>query len=99
MDPRAVLLRIDDLLLVGCRLSGPEIEHRGSSNIISDGIVFGAVQVPAGGQPIIMLADRQTTGGYTKIATVISADFRLLGQLRSQDKVRFECTTIQEAQV
>jgi biotin-dependent carboxylase-like uncharacterized protein len=83
---------------MGCRLLGGYIEHRGSCDIISDGIAFGAVQVPASGQPIIMLADRQTTGGYTKIAAVISADFRLLGQLKMSDRIRFEQTTIQEAQ-
>ena len=83
---------------MGYRLDGPPIQHRTSANIISDGMVFGAIQVPDSGNPIIMLADRQTIGGYTKIAAVISADFRLLGQLKTGDRVRFESVSIQEAQ-
>lgn len=83
---------------MGCRMEGPEIEHNGSADILSDGIAFGAVQVPDSGQPIVMLADRQTTGGYTKIANVISADFRILGQLKSGDRVRFEKVSLSAAQ-
>ena len=75
---------------MGCRLDG--------ELIISDGIAFGAVQVPSAGKPIIMLADRQTTGGYAKIANVISADFRILAQLKAGDKVRFEKVSIAAAQ-
>lgn len=83
---------------MGCRLDGPVIEHKNGGDIISDGIAFGAVQVPSAGKPIIMLADRQTTGGYTKIANVITADFRLLAQMKAGDKVRFEKTSIAAAQ-
>lgn len=83
---------------MGCRLEGAAIAHRVSADIISDGISFGAIQVPSAGQPIIMLADRQTTGGYTKIAAVITADFRILGQLKAGDKVQFERVSIQHAQ-
>ena len=83
---------------MGCRMDGPVIEHVTDGNIISDGIAFGAIQVPTEGKPIIMMADRQTTGGYTKIANVISADFRLLGQLKAGDKVKFEKVSIQAAQ-
>ena len=83
---------------MGCRLDGPAIQHAESSDIISDGIAFGAIQVPASGKPIVMLSDRQTTGGYTKIAAVISADFRLLAQLKAGDQVRFRRVSIQEAQ-
>ena len=83
---------------MGCRLEGAVIEHVQSGDIISDGIAFGAIQVPSSGQPIIMLADRQTTGGYTKIANVITADFRILGQLKGGDKVRFEKVSIAHAQ-
>jgi len=83
---------------MGCRLEGPPVEHRGSADIISDGIAFGAIQIPSSGQPIIMLADRQTTGGYTKIAHVISADFRILGQLKAGDRARFRRVSIGEAQ-
>lgn len=83
---------------MGCRLEGEVIQHKQDGNIISDGIAFGAIQVPSEGKPIIMLADRQTTGGYAKIGTVITADFRLLGQLKVGDKVKFEKVTIEEAQ-
>ena len=83
---------------MGCRLDGVLIEHVKSGDIISDGIAFGAVQVPSAGKPIIMLADRQTTGGYAKIANVISADFRILAQLKAGDKVRFEKVSIAAAQ-
>ena len=83
---------------MGCRLEGPLIAHKDTGDIISDGIAFGAIQVPSSGKPIIMAADRQTTGGYTKIATVISADFRILAQLKAGDHVRFERVGIEEAQ-
>lgn len=83
---------------MGCRLEGAVIEHKESGDIISDGIAFGAIQVPSAGKPIIMLADRQTTGGYTKIANVITADFRIIGQLKAGDKVRFEKVSIAHAQ-
>lgn len=83
---------------MGCRLEGAVIQHKESGDIISDGIAFGAIQVPSAGKPIIMLGDRQTTGGYTKIANVITADFRILGQLKAGDKVRFEKVSIQHAQ-
>lgn len=84
---------------MGCRLDGEIIEHKGGSgDIISDGIAFGAIQVPTAGKPIIMLSDRQTTGGYTKIANVISADFRILAQLKAGDRVRFAQVSIAAAQ-
>ena len=83
---------------MGCRLEGPVVEHKDSGDIISDGIAFGAIQIPSAGKPILMLADRQTTGGYTKIANVITADFRILGQLKAGDKVRFEKVSIAHAQ-
>lgn len=83
---------------MGCRFEGEVIEHVNGGDIISDGIAFGAIQVPSAGKPIIMMADRQTTGGYTKIGNVISADFRILGQLKAGDKVRFQQVTIKAAQ-
>ena len=83
---------------MGCRLDGELIEHVKSGDIISDGIALGAVQIPNHGRPIIMLADRQTTGGYAKIANVISADFRILAQLKAGDKVHFEKVSIAAAQ-
>ena len=67
---------------MGMRLEGPGLAHVDNADIPSDGIVTGSVQVPGNGQPIILLADHQTTGGYTKIATVISADLPKLARLR-----------------
>jgi biotin-dependent carboxylase-like uncharacterized protein len=83
---------------MGYRLSGPTIEHAKGFNIVSDGIVSGSVQVPGSGQPIIMMADRQTTGGYPKIATVISADLRVVAQRRPGDRIRFEVIGMADAQ-
>ena len=75
---------------MGYRLSGPKIAHAHGFNIISDGIVAGSVQVPGSGMPIVTLADRQTTGGYPKIASVASADLRVIAHRRPGDAVRFE---------
>ena len=83
---------------MGYRLAGPAIEHAAGYNIVSDGIVWGSVQVPGSGEPICMMADRQTTGGYPKIATVVSADLRVLAQRRPGDPVRFEAVGIEAAQ-
>ncbi|MDI3538703.1 MAG: hypothetical protein PWP58_1592 [Bacillota bacterium] len=82
---------------MGYRLDGPKIEHSGGADIISDGIPLGAVQVPGHGLPIVMLADRQTTGGYPKIATVVSADLYRIGQAKPGDKVRFVAVSREEA--
>lgn len=84
---------------MGMRLEGPRVPHKGDYNIVSDGVPHGAIQVPGDGQPIIMLADRQSTGGYPKIATVISADLPRLGQLRPGDALRFARVTIDEAEL
>ncbi|MBN1978743.1 MAG: KipI antagonist, partial [Anaerolineae bacterium] len=84
---------------MGCRLQGLQIAHKSETGIISDGIPLGAVQVPPDGQPIVMLADRQTTGGYPKIATVISADIPLLAQcVPGQNCARFKAVSVEEAQ-
>ncbi|SHJ71376.1 5-oxoprolinase subunit C family protein [Paramaledivibacter caminithermalis] len=83
---------------MGYRLNGPKIEHRNGADIISGGITLGAIQVPGHGEPIIMMADRQTTGGYTKIANVISVDIPYLAQLKAGDRVRFQQINIEEAQ-
>lgn len=77
---------------MGCKMSGEKIEYKDTVDIISDGIVFGSVQVPRSGNPIVMLADRQTTGGYAKIATVISADLPLLAQAKPGTEVHFQKT-------
>jgi len=75
---------------MGLRLEGPPIETPHSGQMITEGVPLGAVQVPAGGVPIILFIEQQTTGGYPKIANVISADLPSLGQLRPGDEVRFE---------
>jgi len=82
--------RIDtDSNRMGYRLSGPRLAHASGADIISDAAPLGVLQVPASGQPILLMADRQTTGGYAKIATVISADISLAGQLAPGDEIRF----------
>ena len=83
---------------MGCHLEGPSIEHRDGFNIISDGIVNGSIQVPGSGIPIILLADRQTTGGYPKIATIVSADLGRIGQARIGETIRFEAVSEEEAE-
>jgi allophanate hydrolase subunit 2 len=82
---------------MGYRLEGPKVEHRGDYNIVSDGIAPGSVQIPGNGQPILLLADRQSTGGYPKIATVISADVPRLAQFRPGQSVRFEAVSVAQA--
>ena len=83
---------------MGIRLEGAPIVPKTTSDIISDGTAFGAIQVPSGGQPIILMADRQTTGGYAKIATVITADLPRAAQMRPGCTVRFMSVTVDEAQ-
>lgn len=84
---------------MGCRLEGAVIELKEGENpnILSDGVVMGSIQVP-NGQPIVMMADRQTTGGYVKLGTVASCDLPLMAQKRPGDKVRFASVTVQQAQ-
>lgn len=82
---------------MGCRLEGPRLRHCGPSEITTDGMVLGAVQVPPDGQPIAMLADRATTGGYPKIGTIIGADIPRLAQLVPGDPLRFEAVDLDEA--
>ena len=83
---------------MGCRMEGDVIEHKNGGDIITDGISFGAVQVPSHGNPIVMMADHQTTGGYTKIACVISVDLPELAQCMPGHTVRFKKIGIEEAQ-
>ncbi|MEM7377384.1 MAG: biotin-dependent carboxyltransferase family protein [Pseudomonadota bacterium] len=78
-------------------LVGDALAHRGSHDILSDGIAFGAVQVPGSGQPFVLMADRGTTGGYPKIATVISVDLPRVAQARPGDTLRFVQCTLDEA--
>lgn len=83
---------------MGYRLAGEPIEHKAMGEVITDGVVFGSVQVPPSGQPIIMMADRQTTGGYAKIATVITEDLPLLAQCPPGTLLRFSGVTVEQAQ-
>jgi len=84
---------------MGMRLEGPTLEHSAKgANIISDGTAPGSIQVPGNGLPIILLADRQTTGGYPKIATVISADLPALGRMTPGAKVSFAAVDIETAE-
>jgi biotin-dependent carboxylase-like uncharacterized protein len=84
---------------MGIRLDGPLLKHnRKGYDIASDAIVTGAIQVPGSGQPIILLADHQITGGYPKIATVISADLPILGRRAPGDTIRFTAVRPQRAE-
>jgi len=82
---------------MGARFRGPRIAHRRGHDIISDGIALGSIQVPGDGQPIALLVDRQSTGGYTKIATVCSFDIGRLGQVKPGQKLRFEALDLAAA--
>ena len=81
----------------GYRLEGPAVEHVSGADMISDGIPLGAVQITGDGMPIVLLSDRGTTGGYTKIATVISTDIPGLAQAAPGDTVTFTSVTVEEA--
>jgi allophanate hydrolase subunit 2 len=82
---------------MGFRLEGPRLTHARGADIISDATPLGVLQVPASGQPILLMADSQTTGGYPKIATVIAADMTLAGQLAPADAIAFVVCTPREA--
>lgn len=82
---------------MGYRLEGPKIEHAEGADIISEGIARGGIQVPGDGLPIILLWDAQVSGGYTKIATVVSADLDRLAQIMPGDVVRFRKVSLEEA--
>ena len=83
---------------MGYRLEGPAITHLHGHNIVSDGTVNGSIQVPGNGTPIVLMPDRGTTGGYPKIATVISADLGRLAQTTAGTSFRFEALGMAEAQ-
>ena len=83
---------------MGYRLDGPRIQTRREGNLVSDGVAEGSIQIPGSGHPIVVLADRQTTGGYPKIATIVSQDHRLLAQRRPGETVRFTAVSIATAQ-
>ena len=83
---------------MGARLRGPRIAHVRGHDIISDGIALGSIQVPGDGHPIALLVDRQSTGGYTKVATVCSFDIGRLGQVKPGHRLRFRAIDLAEAQ-
>lgn len=82
---------------MGLRLDGPPLAPRDARELVTEGVVLGAIQVPAGGAPIVLFVEHQTTGGYPKIASVITADLARLGQLRPRDGIRFEAVGFDEA--
>ncbi len=82
---------------MGYRLEGPRIEHRAGADILSDGTPAGAVQVAGDGLPLVLLADRGTTGGYAKIATIASVDLPRVAQLQPGDRVFFDAISVAEA--
>jgi antagonist of KipI len=81
----------------GLRLKGEKIVCREESELLTDGVPLGAIQIPQDGQPIILFVDQQTTGGYPKIANVIASDMHRVGQLKAQDEVRFTEVAVSEA--
>lgn len=83
---------------MGLRFEGPKLALREPLEMISEAVAFGTVQVPPDGNPIVLMADRQTTGGYPKIASVATVDLPLLAQLAPQQAVRFALIPLQEAQ-
>ena len=83
---------------MGYRLEGPVIKHLHGHNIVSDGTVNGSIQVPGNGAPIVLMPDRGTTGGYPKIATVISADLGRFAQTPAGKGFRFKAVSMAEAQ-
>jgi len=82
---------------MGLRLQGPALETPHGGSMISEGVSLGAIQIPSGGQPIILFVEQQTTGGYPKIANIISADLPSVGQLRPRDEIHFEHVTFETA--
>ena len=83
---------------MGYRLEGAAVKHLHSHNIVSDGTVNGSIQVPGNGQPIVLMSDRGTSGGYPKIATVITADFGRFAQIPAGTAFRFKVVSMEEAQ-
>ncbi|HET9506052.1 MAG TPA: biotin-dependent carboxyltransferase family protein [Hymenobacter sp.] len=83
---------------MGYRLQGPALTRDVPTELLSSAVTFGTVQVPPGGQPIVLLADAQTTGGYPRLAQVISADFGALAQARPGQALRFQAVSLCEAQ-
>ena len=83
---------------MGYRLQGPSLEMISKQELITEGVVHGTVQLPANGQPIVLLSDRQTTGGYPRIAVVAAVDIPIFGQLKPGSTITFTAITIEEAE-
>jgi antagonist of KipI len=83
---------------MGCRLEGSGVVAGGPAEILSEAVTFGTIQIPLSGNPIVLMADRQTVGGYPKIAEVVTVDLHLLAQLRPGDRLRFELVSLAQAQ-
>jgi len=84
---------------IGFRLEGPALAHAKGYDIVSDGVVPGSIQIPGSGRPIVMMVDNQTTGGYPKIATVISADIPVVGRRRPGRRIRFAAVDVRTAEL
>ena len=83
---------------MGYRLDGSRIESKNGTDIVSDGITFGSIQVPASGKPIILMADHQTTGGYAKIGTVCRMDLSKVAQCKPGDRIHYKRIDVEKAQ-
>lgn len=83
---------------MGCRLDGAIVSAERAFEILSEAVTFGTIQVPPSGKPIVLMADRQTVGGYPKIAEVAGVDLHLVAQLRPGDTLRFELVSLAQAQ-
>jgi antagonist of KipI len=83
---------------MGYRLEGPALALRRPTELMSEGVAFGTMQLPPGGAPIVLMADRQTTGGYPRIAEVASVDLPIVAQLRPGDQARFRRISLAESQ-
>jgi antagonist of KipI len=82
---------------MGIRLEGPRLARSGGGDLVSTAVAPGTIQVPPDGNPIVLMADAQTLGGYPRVAHVVSVDIPLLAQLAPGDGVRFATTTLSEA--
>jgi biotin-dependent carboxylase-like uncharacterized protein len=82
---------------MGLRLQGPPLSSQIPTDMITEGVTLGAIQIPASGQPVILFVEQQTTGGYPKIANIIAADLPSLGQLKPGDRIRFTPVHLREA--
>jgi allophanate hydrolase subunit 2 len=82
---------------MGFRLEGPALEARRGNDVLSEGVVTGAVQVPPSGQPIVLMADRQTTGGYPVIAVVAAVDLPMMAQFAPGARLHFEMIAVAES--